>query len=54
MKFNKKNIQERIDQDSIVLDGNGIFPKKLIIVCPGKKLEYRLIRSRLGKYQLNK
>ena len=50
----EKNIQERINQKSIVLNGNGFFPKKLIIIEPGKTLEYRIVRTKQGKYQLNR
>ncbi len=50
----KKNIQERIDQKSIVLNGKGFFPKKLIIIESGKTLVYRIVRTKQGKYQLNR
>lgn len=52
-KHNQK-ITERIEQDSIVLDGKGIFPKKLIIIESGKKIEYRIVKTRFGKFQLNR
>jgi hypothetical protein len=45
---------DRIEGNKIILNGQGIFPKKLIIIEPGNKREYRLIRTQYGKYQLNR
>ncbi len=50
----KKKVTEQIGRDSIVLDANGSFPKKLIFIGHGKKFEYRLIKTRLNKFILNK
>jgi len=44
----KKKVTEQIGRDSIVLDANGSFPKKLIFIGHGKKFEYRLIKTRLN------
>ena len=40
--------------DKIFLNGQGKFPKKLIVFEADKKLEYFIVKSRNGKYQLNK
>lgn len=45
---------DRIEGNKIILNGKGVFPKKLIIKEAGNKLEYRLIRTQHGKYSLNK
>lgn len=44
---------DRIEGNEIVLDGEGEFPKKLIIIEAGRKLEYRLIRTQNGRFLLN-
>ncbi len=45
---------DRIEGDEIILDGKGPFPKKLIILLEsGNKREYRIIKTRNGKYILN-
>jgi hypothetical protein len=46
--------RDRVEGNTIILNGRGNFPKRLLIVELGKKKEYRLIRSRYGKYHLNK
>ena len=51
----KHDAIERIEKDVIVLNGKGHFPRKLVIVDePAKKLEYRIIKTKQGKYQLTK
>ena len=51
----KDNLKsDRIVGNKIILNGQGLFPKELIIIEAGKKLEYRIIRTKYGKYQLNK
>lgn len=53
----KKTIQasvDRIEEDTIILDGNGPFPKRLIIILEsGKKREYRIVKTRNGGFILN-
>lgn len=45
---------DRIEGDKIILDGRGPFPKKLIILLEsGNKREYRIIKTRNGRYILN-
>lgn len=45
---------DRIEEDTVFLNGAGRFPKRLVIFECGKALEYRIIRTQNGKYQLNK
>jgi hypothetical protein len=54
MKKRRNNQPDRIEGDKIILNGQGNFPKPLIIIEPDKRLEYRIVRTRQGKYQLNK
>ena len=52
---NRPDVIERIEKDVIVLNGKGHFPRKLVIVDePAEKLEYRIIKTKQGKYQLTK
>jgi hypothetical protein len=45
---------DRVEGDKIILDGRGVFPKKVIIVLEsGKEREYRMIKTRNGGYILN-
>ena len=44
---------DRIEDDKIILDGRGRFPKKVIILGSNNKREYRLIRTKRGGYLLN-
>jgi len=49
-----EKIKDRIQDDKIILNGKGKFPKKLIIIGPGnKKREYELKKTASGKYLLN-
>ena len=50
----KQHRIDRIEGDKVILNGQGVFPKRLIILDPHKVQEYRLVRSESGKYQLNK
>jgi hypothetical protein len=46
---------DRIEQDKIILDGQGKFPKDVIILeANGEKKEYRIIKTRNGGYILNR
>ena len=38
----------------IVIDGQSTFPKILKIIMPHRTEEYRLIKTKLGKFQLTK
>ena len=49
-----KSPLDRVEGDKIILDGKGPFPKRLIILLEyGNKREYRIIRTRNGRYILN-
>jgi len=45
---------DRIEEDRIILDGKGTFPKRLIIILEsGEKREYRIVKTRNGGFILN-
>lgn len=45
---------DKIEGDKIILDGKGYFPKRLIIILEsGKMREYRIVKTRNGKFILN-
>ena len=46
-------IQDRIQGNTIILDGRGPFPKKVLILEPGKRSEYELKQTRNRGYLLN-
>ena len=53
--FYLKSLNDRIEENTIILDGQGEFPKQVIILQPdGKKKEYRIIKTRKGGYILNR
>jgi len=41
-----KSPNDRIEEDKIILDGQGKFPKKVIIYMYGKIREYQLFKTR--------
>ncbi len=45
--------KDRIEGRTIVLDSEGEFPKKLIILEAGHEREYQIIKTRKGGYLLN-
>jgi hypothetical protein len=45
---------DRVEGTTIFLDGDGAFPKRLIITERKQRLEYVLMRTKFGKYLLNK
>jgi hypothetical protein len=45
--------KDRIEGETIILDGNGEFPKKLVIVEIEGEIEYQIIKTRKGGYLLN-
>ena len=49
-----QEIEDRIEGDKIILNPKGAFPKRIVIYENGQSREYRLIRTRKGKYQLVK
>ncbi|MGA2463714.1 MAG: hypothetical protein ABSH06_05100 [Thermodesulfobacteriota bacterium] len=51
-----KSPLDRIEGDTVFLDFEGCFPKKLILVdgCQRKQGEYRIVKSVSGRFQLNK
>ncbi len=49
-----QQVGDVIQGDTIILDGEGKFPKRLIIICQhGERREYRIIKTRKGGYILN-
>jgi hypothetical protein len=48
-----RKIKDRIEGRTIVLDSDGEFPKKLIIVEAGGEREYQIVKTRKGGYLLN-
>ncbi len=49
-----KRNQDRIEGNSIILDGEGEFPKRVIILDrAGRTKEYRIIKTRYGRFILN-
>lgn len=53
---NLKSPLDRIEGDTIFLDFDGYFPKKVIIIdhCQKKEKEYRIVKSVSGGFALNK
>lgn len=47
-----KRATDRIEGNKIILDGWGCFPKRVIIIEPGKNREYELRKTSKGNYQL--
>jgi len=47
-------VRERVTPDLIIVNGEGAFPRRLIIIEAKRELEYRLVKTRAGKFQLNK
>jgi len=45
--------RDRLEGDKIILDGKGKFPKRVIILEPGKTREYKIIKTAKGGYLLN-
>lgn len=54
MKKKKNNQIDKVEGNRIILDGMGKFPKLIVVVEQHATKEYRLIRTRSGKFQLNK
>ncbi len=48
-----KSLRDRVEGNSIILDGNGHFPKKLIIRTQSALKEYRIVKTRNGGFILN-
>lgn len=44
--------KDRVEGDKIILDGQGFFPKKVIILEPGKRKEYLIRKTPKGGYLL--
>ena len=53
-KLRKKSDSDRIEGNKIILDGEGKFPKDVIILNRDKPQKYRINKSRVGKYHLTK
>jgi hypothetical protein len=48
-----KHQKDRIEGRNIILDSEGEFPKKLIILEAGYEREYQIVKTRKGGYLLN-
>lgn len=46
--------RDRVEGNDIILDGEGEFPKLVIILNKGDIKKYRIIKTKLGKFQLTK
>jgi len=46
--------KERIEGNRIILDGNGNFPKSVLIYESKQVREYRLVKTKNGGYLLTK
>ena len=46
--------RDKIQGNSIILDGGGYFPKDVIIIDKSIIKKYRLVKTKTGKFQLNK
>jgi len=54
MEQKQTKATDRIEEDRIILDGSGKFPKKIILVEKhGKEKEYELKKTSKGGYLLN-
>jgi hypothetical protein len=53
-RFKKTKNFEKIENNRIILDGSGEFPKDLIIFGHKKTQTYRIIKTKFGKFQLVK
>ncbi len=53
VKSSESIFKDSIDEKKIIIDGNGQFPKIIIIMESGKTREYELIKTQNGKYLLN-
>jgi hypothetical protein len=49
----KKPIIEKVEGDKIILNGQGKFPKLIVIFNHDRRQEYKLVRSKNGKFLLN-
>ena len=55
MKLERREVEERVEQDRIIIDGSGKFPRKLLFVDPyGKGKEYEIRKTSKGGYLLNR
>lgn len=46
--------RDRVEGNDIILDGEGEFPKLVIILNKGDIKKYRIVKTKLGKFQLTK
>lgn len=49
----KQNPSETVDQETIVIHGDGSFPKTIVIIENDRTKKYLLRKTRKGKYLLN-
>ena len=53
-KTTKINTEDRVEGNDIIIYKNGCFPKRIVVVGHNCNREYKLIKTKLGKYQLIK
>jgi len=49
----ESNEKDRISGRTIILNADGRFPKKILIIEHEKQREYSLVKTRNGKYMLH-
>jgi hypothetical protein len=49
-----KHVHESITGDTIILNGDGTFPKKVIILERNIKKRYWIVKTKNGRYALSK
>jgi hypothetical protein len=55
MERHQKEKVERIDDEAIVLDLRGVFPRRVIVVDAERPVaEYRIVRTKTGGFCMNK
>jgi hypothetical protein len=52
--LNSKKSPDRIEENRIILDGDGRFPKKVIILESSEIREYQIVRTKRHGYLLTK
>lgn len=53
-KLQQADRKDRIIGEKIILDGEGKFPKEVIILNRDKPQKYRIIKTRFNKYHFSK
>lgn len=53
-KINRGEILEYIDNENIIIDADGQFPRNVIFKDRSGQKMYRIVKTRDGKFALNK